>query len=408
LYQKLAKYKFLLIFFLIYTQSSAQIELNKRIDSLIRVSIKNQNFPGAQLYVKIKDSIIINKSYGFHTYDSIIAVKNTHVYDLASLTKVLASTFSIMKLYDEDLLDLNQKLSFYFKDLNKSNKKNTTLFESLSHTSGWIPYISHQNFIKKRNGQLKKSIVRNNKSNRFSTQINENLFLRNSYSKKIFKRIKNSKLNSKNKYNYSGLFFFYVPSLVHKISGMKFETFFNEKILKGKKLTLLFNPTNSFNKKFIVPTEYDSIFRKTLVHGFVHDEAASFMGGVSGNAGLFGNAESIGVLLADLEPKSSIFKKSTINMFTSYAFENSPIRRGLGFDKPYSKKEYGSYPNQNLSNRTYGHTGFTGTMFWVDPEKNLTIVFLTNRVYPTRHNESFYDDDVRSKLIDILTENKLL
>ena len=132
------------------------------------------------------------------------------------------------------------------------------------------------------------------------------------------------------------------------------------------------------------------------------------MGGVSGNAGLFGNAESIGVLLADLEPKSSIFKKSTINMFTSYAFENSPIRRGLGFDKPYSKKEYGSYPNQNLSNRTYGHTGFTGTMFWVDPEKNLTIVFLTNRVYPTRHNESFYDDDVRSKLIDILTENKLL
>ena len=393
---------------MIYTQSSAQIELNTKIDSLIKTSIQNKNFPGAQLYVKIKDSIIINRSYGFHTYDSIIAVKNTHLYDLASLTKVLASTFSIMRLYDDGQLDLNEKLSFYLKELERSNKKNTTLYESLSHTSGWIPYISHQNFIKKRNGKIKKSIVRDVKSKRFSTQINEELFLKNTHLKKVFKRIKNSKVNPKNNYNYSGLFFFYVPSLVNKISGLKFDRFFNEKILKDKNITLLFNPTKNFNKEFIVPTEYDSIFRQTLVHGFVHDEAASFMGGISGNAGLFGNAESIGVLLADLEPDSSAFKLSTINRFTSYAYENTPIRRGLGFDKPYPKKEYGAYPNENLSTKTYGHTGFTGTMFWVDPEKQLTIVFLTNRVYPTRLNESFYDDNVRVKLIDILTKKIIL
>jgi hypothetical protein len=189
--------------------------------------------------------------------------------------------------------------------LERSNKKNTTLYESLSHTSGWIPYISHQNFIKKRNGKIKKSIVRDVKSKRFSTQINEELFLKNTHLKKVFKRIKNSKVNPKNNYNYSGLFFFYVPSLVNKISGLKFDRFFNEKILKDKNITLLFNPTKNFNKEFIVPTEYDSIFRQTLVHGFVHDEAASFMGGISGNAGLFGNAESIGVLLADLEPDNS-------------------------------------------------------------------------------------------------------
>ena len=163
---------------MIYTQSSAQIELNSKIDSLIKTSIQNKNFPGAQLYVKIKDSIIINRSYGFHTYDSIIAVKNTHLYDLASLTKVLASTFSIMRLYDNGQLDLNEKLSFYFKELKNSNKRNTTLYESLSHTSGWIPYISHQNFIKKRNGKIKRSIVRDVKSKRFSTQINEELFLK--------------------------------------------------------------------------------------------------------------------------------------------------------------------------------------------------------------------------------------
>jgi CubicO group peptidase (beta-lactamase class C family) len=158
-------------------QSFGQIKTNKQIDSLINASIKNKNFPGAQVFIKIKDSILINKSYGFHTYDSIIPVKNTHLYDLASLTKVLASTFSIMKLYDEKKLDLDAKLSFYFKDLKNSNKKHTTLFQSLSHTSGWIPYISHQNFIKKRNGELKKSIVRNQSSNRFSLKISENLFL---------------------------------------------------------------------------------------------------------------------------------------------------------------------------------------------------------------------------------------
>lgn len=392
--------------FLFYFQANAQLDVNKKVDSLINLSIKNQNFPGSQLYVKIKDSIIINKSYGYQTYDSIIAVKNTHLYDLASLTKVLAATFSIMKLYDENKLDLSEKLSFYFKDLKNSNKKNTTIFQSLSHTSGWIPYINHQNFIKKKNGEMKKSIIRSQKSNRFSTRISENLFLRKTYSKKIFKRIRKSNLDSLNQYQYSGLFFFYVPLLIEKITGLDFEKYFRENIVDKKNITLLFNPQNSFNKEFIVPTEYDSIFRKNLVHGYVHDEAASFMGGVSGNAGLFGNAESIGALLNDLNPKNSIFKKSTIKKFTSYAYKNSPVRRGLGFDKPYPKQVNSDYPNPNLSKKSYGHTGFTGTMFWVDPEKQLTVVFLTNRVYPSRLNKSFYDDKVRSKLIDIVTQTK--
>lgn len=406
MYHRFIKYNLILLLFLFYIQANAQFDVSKKIDSLINSSIENKNFPGAQLFVKIKDSIIINKSYGYQTYDSIIAIKNTHLYDLASLTKVLAATFSIMKLYDENKLDLNDKLSYYFKDLKKSNKKNTTIFQSLSHTSGWIPYISHQNFIKKRNGEMKKSIIRNSKSSRFSTRISENLFLRNTYSKKLFKRIKKSKLDSLNKYKYSGLFFFYVPLLVEKITGIAFEKYYRETIIDKKNITLLFNPKNSFNKEFIVPTEYDSIFRKTLVHGYVHDEAASFMGGVSGNAGLFGNAESIGVLLNDLNPANSIFKESTIRKFTSYAHKNSSIRRGLGFDKPYPKHVNSDYPNPNLSTESYGHTGFTGTMFWVDPEKKLTIVFLTNRVYPTRLNESFYDDNIRSKLLDVLTQTK--
>ena len=398
------KFKILLLILFVSKAQFQTVELEK-IDSLINSSITLKNFPGAQLFVKYKDSIIINKSYGFHTYDSIIKVDNKHLYDLASLTKVLASTFSLMKLYDENKLELNDKISDYFPELKRSNKKHTTIFESLSHTSGWAPYISHQNFIKKRNGDLKRSIVRNKMHKRFSVQMNNNLFLKNSYSKKLFKRIRKSKLNTVNAYDYSGLFFFYVPKLINKVTGLNFENYFYNTFINKKEITLLFNPTNVFSKKIIVPSEYDSIFRKELVHGFVHDEAASFMGGISGNAGLFGNAQSVGSLLNFLGPNSTLFKQATIYKFTSYAFKNSKIRRGLGFDKPYSNDEYGEYPNKNLSKDSFGHTGFTGTMFWVDPEKKFTIVFLTNRVYPSRKNQSFYENNVRSKLIDLLLKN---
>ena len=398
------KFKILLLILFVSKAQFQTVELEK-IDSLINSSITLKNFPGAQLFVKYKDSIIINKSYGFHTYDSIIKVDNKHLYDLASLTKVLASTFSLMKLYDENKLELNDKISNYFPELKRSNKKHTTIFESLSHTSGWVPYISHQNFIKKRNGDLRRSIVRNKMHKRFSVQMNNNLFLKNSYSKKLFKRIRKSKLNTVNAYDYSGLFFFYVPKLIHKVTGLNFENYFYNTFINKKEITLVFNPTNVFSKKIIVPSEYDSIFRKELVHGFVHDEAASFMGGISGNAGLFGNAQSVGSLLNFLGPNSTMFKQATVHKFTSYAFKNSKIRRGLGFDKPYSNDEYGEYPNKNLSKDSFGHTGFTGTMFWVDPEKKLTIVFLTNRVYPSRKNQSFYENNVRSKLIDLLLKN---
>ena len=398
------KFKILLLILFVSKAQFQTVELEK-IDSLINSSITLKNFPGAQLFVKYKDSIIINKSYGFHTYDSIIKVDNKHLYDLASLTKVLASTFSLMKLYDENKLELNDKISDYFPELKRSNKKHTTIFESLSHTSGWMPYINHQNFIKKRNGDLKRSIVRNKMHKRFSVQMNNNLFLKNSYSKKLFKRIRKSKLNTVNAYDYSGLFFFYVPKLIHKVTGLNFENYFYNTFINKKEITLLFNPTNVFSKKIIVPSEYDSIFRQELVHGFVHDEAASFMGGISGNAGLFGNAQSVGSLLNFLGPNSTMFKQATVHKFTSYAFKNSKIRRGLGFDKPYSNDEYGEYPNKNLSKDSFGHTGFTGTMFWVDPEKKFTIVFLTNRVYPSRKNQSFYENNVRSKLIDLLLKN---
>ena len=382
-------------------------KINFKLDSLINSSIREEVFPGAQVYVKIGNEILINKSFGYHTYDSIAKVKNNHVYDLASLTKVLGSTIAIMKMSEDFNLNLEDPISKYLPELKKSNKKNTTFIEALSHTSGWIPYINHHYLLKRKSGKLKRNIVRNKKSKRFNLKITENLFLRKTYQKKIFKRIRKSEVKNPGEYLYSGLFFFYVPKLVERIAREDYESYlkniFYQKIENN---SISFNPSDKSN---IVPTEFDSIFRNSLVHGTVHDEAASLFEGKSGNAGLFGSAESIGQLIKNFETWSSdnfqgIFKESTINKFTSYAFSDSLIRRGLGFDKP--KRKIGeNYPNKNLSQQSFGHTGFTGTFFWVDPKVKLSVVFLTNRVYPTRENKKIYEKNIRSKLLDLIFEN---
>lgn len=388
-------------------QASLNNNIDFKVDSLINSSISQKAFPGAQIYIKIGEEILTNKSFGYHTYDSIVKVKNNHVYDLASLTKVLASTIALMKIYEDFDLDLNDPISKYFPELKKSNKKNTTFNEVLSHTSGWTPYINHHYLLKRKNGKLKRSIIRNKKSKRFNLKVSKNLFLRESYHKKIFKRIKKSEVNNPGEYLYSGLFFFYIPRLVEKITSQKYEDYLNANFYQNiKNNSLRFNPSDYSN---VVPTEQDNFFRNTLVHGSVHDEAASLFGGRSGNAGLFGNAQSIGELIKILETwdfnnSNTILKKSTITKFTEYAIPDSNIRRGLGFDKPTKEIEE-RYPNKNLSDQSFGHTGFTGTFFWTDPKVKLSMVFLTNRVYPSRENQKLYKKNIRSKLLDIVFEN---
>lgn len=390
-----------------FGQTSLYNNIDFRVDSLINSSISQKAFPGAQVYIKIGEEILTNKSFGYHTYDSIVKVENNHVYDLASLTKVLSSTIALMKLYEDFDLNLNDPVSKYFPELKKSNKKNTTFNEVLSHTSGWTPYINHHYLLKRKKGKLKRSIIRNKKSKRFNLKVSKNLFLRESYHKKIFKRIKKSEVNIPGEYLYSGLFFFYVPRLVEKITSQKYEDYLNGTFYQNiKNNSLGFNPSDYSN---VVPTEQDDFFRNTLVHGTVHDEAASLFGGRSGNAGLFGSAQSIGELIKILETwafnnSNTLLKKSTITKFTEYAIPESNIRRGLGFDKPTREIEK-NYPNKNLSEQSFGHTGFTGTFFWTDPKAKLSIVFLTNRVYPTRQNQKLYEKNIRSKLLDIVFEN---
>ncbi len=394
-----------------FSQASPPLNsLEHKVDSLIQYGIQNKAFPGAQVLIFKNDSIQLNKSYGYQTYDSLNPITNSNLYDLASVTKVLASTLAFMKLYELYDIDLNKKVSSYIPLLKRSNKKNTSFKEVLSHSGGWIPYIAHQNLIYKKNGDYKNRTVSSKQNDKYPTQISDSLFIHKKYAKKILSRIKKTKIGDSGTYLYSGLWFFLLPELTLELSGLSFTGFLNTHFyspLKLKRLTFL--PSNQFPKDKIVPTEIDSLFRKKLVQGWVHDEAAAMMGGISGNAGLFANASSIAPLLKMFLQKGSIdgiqlLKPKTLELFTQRTFPQSENRRGLGFDKPSIKID-DPYPSELVSPESYGHSGFTGTFIWVDPIDKSFVVFLSNRVYPSRNQRGLYELGIRRKLLNVTIEN---
>ena len=385
--------------------------LEDKVNQLIALGIEQQAFPGAQVILYKKDSVLVNQSYGYHTYDSLKEVKSTDLYDLASVTKVMASTLVFMKLYEMYNIDLDQKVSEYVPLLKRSNKKNTTFRQVLSHSGGWIPYLTHQTTVFRKKGTLKRNTLAMKASPRFPTQISENWWIHKNYTAKIFRRIRKTPLESVGTYSYSGLWFFLLPQLTQQLSGLSFDEFLNTHFYTPMGLDrITFLPRKKFPLDEIVPTEQDTLFRKQLVRGWVHDEAAAMMGGVSGNAGLFSNANSLYPLLVMLLQKGTYkenqyLKPETVTLFTQRAYPNTDNRRGLGFDKPSVNKEESSYPSQLASPESFGHTGFTGTFIWADPQQEAFVIFLSNRVYPYRSQTGLYDLNIRGQLLDYVLED---
>ena len=385
--------------------------LNEKIDQLIDLGIKKKAFPGAQVIIYKKNKILLNKAYGYQTYDSLVRVDKNHLYDLASLTKILASTLAFMKLYELYNIDLDQKISKYIPLLKRSNKKNTTFRQILSHSAGWLPYIAHQNLVFKKRGGLKNRTVSHIQNKKYPIQISNSLFIHKDYSEKITRRIKKTKLTALGEYKYSGLWFFLLPKMVKNLTNLSFSEFLNFHFYKPLELErLTFLPIQHFPKNEIVPTEIDISFRKELVQGWVHDESAAMMGGISGNAGLFANAESLTPII-ELLLKKGVYKEKkylnaeTLQVFTQQAYPNSNNRRGLGFDKPSLQNDLNlTYPSVLASPTSYGHSGFTGTFIWIDPQNECFIIFLSNRVYPSREYRALYDLNIRGQLLDYVIQ----
>ena len=395
------------IVFVLFISLNSYSQIEKSIDSLINSSIKLNAFPGAQLYIK-KGNYEYKKSYGFHTYDSLTKVEDDHLFDLASITKSLAGTLAIMKMKDDYNFDIDKNLKYYLNDFNKTKQGETSIKDLLTHTSGWRPYISHQQYLVKKNGKLKRRFVKKSLSKKFSNQLSRSLFIKNNYYKVIKKRIKKTELSNVGGYRYSGLFFCLIPEITKNLTGKNLDKYLSDTFYFPMGLSTTFNPLNKYKIEKIVPTEIDNNFRKELIQGTVHDETAAIMGGISSNAGLFSNAEDLSVILKmmlnnGIHNNKQMIDSETVELFTkNHIYNDSLNNRGLGFDKVRIVSENKVYPNEKLSFKSFGHTGFTGTMFWVDPEKDLILVLLTNRVYPNRDEGNFYKVDVRNKLFEII------
>lgn len=379
--------------------------LNQHIETIVQEGLDSMAYPGAQVLVAKNGQIIYQKEFGFHTYDQQQIVLSSDIYDLASITKVTTAVPSLMRMQDDGLFDIDAKLANYFPSFKGSEKGELYFRSILAHNARLQPYIVYWKKAQKKNGKYRGRTFKNNAHKNYPIKITDKLYLHKKYKEKMINFIKSSPLNKEPGYVYSGLSFLMYPDLIKEKTGKRFDQYlyhtFYKKIGANK---LIFNPLERVNSNEIIPTEYDDFFRKKLVHGTVHDEAAAMLSGISGNAGLFGNAGDLAKLLQLYLNEGQyggerFIEKSTIQDFTRCQFCDEGNRRGLGFDKPLIKYDpEKSYIAKSASKYSYGHSGFTGTFFWIDPAEDLIVIFLSNRVYPTRENRKLYTMKIRSRL----------
>ncbi|MCE7992379.1 MAG: serine hydrolase [Roseivirga sp.] len=383
------------------------LALESGIRSIILQALDSGAFPGCQILLAKGGKVFYEESFGYHTYDSLRPVKNSDIYDLASVTKTTAATLSLMKLYDDGLFDPDQTFGHYFPDIAKGKKKDMVMRDVLAHQAGlraWIPYYS---VSRKKNGKYKRNSVSSDSSANFPYRISETgLFLHKDYrTKKIYKMIRKSKVSKDKSYLYSGLSFYLYPELIQRITGKSFDQYLEDEFYGPLSAeTVGFNAGERFPLETIVPTEVDSFFRMQTLHGVVHDEGAAMMLGVSGNAGLFANAMDLGKVYQMLLNRGEYagkryLKASTVEEFTKCQFCETGNKRGMGFDKPLIEyDEARSSVAEAASPGSFGHSGYTGTFVWADPANDLLFVFLSNRVHPTRDNRKIYSLSVRPRI----------
>lgn len=388
----------------------------KAVDSIAEDAIAKKAFPGCVVLAAHDGKIVFHKAFGNYKYESSPAMNYGSIFDLASVTKVSATTISIMRLYDEGKIELNKTLGDYLPMARGTDKAHLKINDILLHQAGLVAFISfYKDVVDSATTTPNPAVFSDKPKPGFTVRVAEHIYMRNDWEDTMFQRILKSKLGPEGKYVYSDLDFILLGKIVEAITGMTLDkyvqkTFYNKMGLE----TTGFNPRNRFPVNRMVPTETDEYFRHQTLQGDVHDEGASMFGGVAGHAGLFSDSYDLAMIYQMLLNGGEIndeqyIKPETIKLFTAYHSDVS--RRGYGFDKPdkparpvggdnATRKE--PYPSALASPETFGHTGFTGTCVWVDPKYNIVYVFLSNRVYPTRHNIPFSQLNIRSKIQDTI------
>ena len=405
----------------------------QRIDSIALDGVRQGAYPGCQVIVMKDGHVMVDKSFGTHTGTGSARVQPTDIYDLASLSKTTGTVLALMKLYDKGRFNLTDKIADYLPFLQRTNKKDITIQELLYHQSGLPPGIAFYReaidedsyegrlFMSRKDARhplqlgtstwvnpnfaFKKEYVSKVKTGDYTLQICDSLWLNPSFFKEMEKKIVDAPMKPKT-YRYSDVGFILLRLLVEKLAGMPMDAYLQREFYEPMGLERTgYLPLRRFPKSEIVPSSVDRFLRKTTLQGFVHDEAAAFQGGVSGNAGLFSNAREVAqvyqMLLNGGELNGQRYlSKETCQLFTAEVSKIS--RRGLGFDKPDTRNQEKSPCGTHAPAKVYGHTGFTGTCAWVDPDNRLVYVFLSNRIYPDVTNRKLSRLEIREQIQDAI------
>jgi len=423
--------------------------LEARIDSIMAQALAAHATPGGQVLIARRGVVVLRKSYGRQTYVSASGptppalgnsgaaatagnfgseptaqlsaasavasplptgprlVQNTDVYDLASLTKVLAATPALLRLQAQGKFSPDSTLGQFFPFLTKTNKAGLKLRDVLTHQAGLPAWVPFWKAYAKRDGTLRRRWFRADSSRRFPLPVARGLWGRAKLPAAIYQKIGAAPLHVKPGYVYSDLSFYLYPDLVRRRTGQDFEQFLAKEVYRPLGSGLHFQPLHHAPLGRIVPTEYDSLFRHQLLHGYVDDEGAAMLGGVSGHAGLFGSANDVAQLAQAYAwggryGGQQVFDKAILADWTRQQFVGTANRRALAFDRPASPAVGNTAPGASAS--SFGHSGFTGTYFWVDPEKELVVIVLTNRLTPSRRNNKLGELNVRTQIQQVAIE----
>jgi beta-N-acetylhexosaminidase len=381
-----------------------------RIDSIAMKAIADGATPGCQVLVARNGMVVYNKSFGYLTYDKSSAVTNNTIYDIASISKVAGTLQAVMFLQERGLIDLNKKASYYLPEFKKTNKEDLQLKDILTHQAGLIPFLPHWKRTIDSTGEFSAKFYSKVKDLQHPNEVMPGLYSVAAMEDSLWKWTIESdlmKLERKKKkygYVYSDLGFYIMKRIVEKIINQPMDEFLEQNVYERMGLPIMtYKPLNKFPVDRIAPTEDDKYFRKALIRGNVHDPGAAMLGGVAGHAGIFSNANDLATLMQmNLQMGSyggqRYLVPETLPLFTQAHMEKN--RRGLGWDKP--EPSGGGPTSDYASASTYGHTGFTGTAAWVDPDQNLVYVFLSNRIYTDAANTKLIKNGTRTAVQDVI------
>ena len=372
-----------------------------KVDALVKNGLDSLMYPGAQVLIARKGQIVYHKSFGKPTYSSKDSVTNDDLYDLASVTKILATLPLIMKMEEEGDIKLDNTFGEMIPGYDTTNLKDVTVLKALSHYGrlpAWIAfYVSTLDKKRKPSSEF----YRNKPLDGFSIRVSDKLYLADAYKDSIYNRIGRQDLKS-NRYRYSDVAYYVMKKYIEDKQGKRLDRLADDFLYKPLgALTTTFNPLEKFPLDRIVPSEEDNYYRYETVQGYVHDMGAAMQGGVGGHAGLFSDANDVAKIMQMYLQEGfyggdRFFDARTIKKFNTCYFCNKNVRRGVGFDKPDPR---GKGPAcECVSPKSFGHSGFTGTYTWVDPEEELVYVFLSNRTYPTAANTLLVKSGLRTRI----------